>query len=390
VRGSEAEEEWQEVDWVTWSTGELSVDGDSFLLVFKPAATGSAVKAKPLGNLIRATTTGGDGDGQRTLVVSTSDAVHGQYRFTFSDVRFAVDFKNLADAVEAAHAAAVRKGAEASARSSSGHLSQRAAQLETAIQEKYAGSLPLIFGASDLYGPAPGDASGSEVLLGRGAVVLLDPEEECRTIGEYKLLFFSEDEGASKPTKSFPIGPRMSLKRQQPDADDADGPAAMFEFRAGPGLPVHSICFDEAATAATFARDFRVRSRLMDISLKTAKGQHAVNEVRDELRELRRQSVGARLWRLLCLIMVLLLVAVVARVGLLYSEQPGKAPEAYLEQVKKDLTNVGHASHTVVVAAGSKVCELAVGAVPAADLQKCLAVGGVSQVHECVEQLVSR
>jgi hypothetical protein len=384
VRGSEAEEEWQEVDWVTWSTGDVTVDADSFLLVFRPSGTG--VKSKPLGNLVRASTVGGSDDTQRTLVVSTSDAVSGQYRFTFSSARDFSEFKKLADAVEAAHAAAVAKGAQASTRSSSGSVGAK--QLATAIQDKYAGRWPLVFGPSDLYGPSPGGAAGSEVLLGRGAMVLLDPEEDSRTVGQYSLLFFGEDEGASHPVKSFPIGPGMTLRRREADPEDADEPAVMFELRTARDMPVYEASFDDVATAATFARDFRVRARLMDVSLKTAKGQRAVNEARGELKDLQRKSFGARLWRFACLLVILLLVAVIARAAMLFQE-PGKGPEQIAEQLKKDSANAARVAYTAVSSAGQKACELVGGSVSTATLQKCLAVGGVSQVRECVEDLIS-
>lgn len=389
VRGSEAEEEWQEVDWVTWSTGEVSVDLESFLLVFRPAGSASSVKLKPLGNLRRAGTVGDDDDAQRTLVVTTDDVVHGQYRFTFEQATAAADFKRLADKAEAAHAAAVRRGAEASSRSSGGN--QRAIQLTTSIQEKYAGRWPVIFGCSELYGPSPGgDADACEVLLARGVVVLLDPEEACKTIGEYSLLFFGLDEGASHPVKTFPIGPRMALKRYVDPEETSLGASFFFKFRAARDTPVHMLSFDDEATAATFGRDFRVRSRLMDVAGKTAQGKHAVDEVRNELLEFKRKTVGARLARFLKFLVLLLLAAMIVRVVLIWKMQLAKEPNDYLQIIKKDLTNAGRVSRSVVTGVGSKACALATGSVSASDLQNCLAVGGVSKVHECVVGLVER
>jgi len=376
VRGSEAEEEWQEVDWQHLSSGEMSVEGDSFLLVFKPEG-----KAKALGNLIRA----GTSEDERTLVVTTDDAITKLYRFTFSSVQGATDFLQLAGRAEAAFAATAHRGAEASA---PGRANPRAAELAKAIQEKYVGQWPLVFGSMELYGPDPSSGgAGSEVLLGSGALVLLDPEDEPNRVGQYSLLFFGEDEGASHPVTSFPIGPKMMLTRQKPDVEDCDGPAATFELVAGAGLPVHSIAFDEAATAAAFARDFRVRSRLMDVSLKTVKGKQATNQARDELKELRRQSLGARLRRYMTVLVVLFLFGIVARVGMLYAETSSQAPEMYVQQVTKDLGNIGQISHSVAMYAGTKVCSLAVGAVAVVDLQKCIILKQ-AQVRECVAKLM--
>ena len=99
VRGSEAEDKWQEVEWVPWSSGDLSVDTGSSLLIFNPS--GSEVTAKPLGNLVRASTVGDDS--QCELVISSTDAVHPSLRLTFVSALDAREFLNLADAVEAAN-----------------------------------------------------------------------------------------------------------------------------------------------------------------------------------------------------------------------------------------------------------------------------------------------
>ncbi|CAE8723067.1 unnamed protein product, partial [Polarella glacialis] len=106
VRGSEAEEEWQEVDWVVWSSGDVSVDAESFLLVFKPTGGGS-VKAKPLGSLIRAAAvTGNSTDEQpKTFIVTTSESLHRMYRLTFASAKPAAEFSRIAERAEAAHEA---------------------------------------------------------------------------------------------------------------------------------------------------------------------------------------------------------------------------------------------------------------------------------------------
>jgi hypothetical protein len=265
----------------------------------------------------------------------------------------------------------------------------RLQRLSGAIQDKYPGRWPLTYAGAQLFGPASNaDPAADMVLLGFGVAVLLDPADDGGRVGEYSLLFFGEDEGASQAVRTFPIGPRMSLKHAAPDEHEDDGPAVTFDLNLGRNLPAHSLAFDEAAVAAAFSRDFRVRSRLMDISLKTAKGQNAVSEANEELRELRSKSLGARLWRTFCLLMLLLVVAIVGRVGMLYSQTPGKAPEIYMQQVQKDLKHAVHISQTFVSTAGAEVCKLVAGTVSSADLKACLEVGGVSQVRECVSELV--
>jgi len=216
VRGSEAEEEWQEIDWVSWSTGELTVDGDSFLLVFKPS--GGSVKAKPLGSLIRASAVEGQRE-SRTLIVTTSDTLHRMYRLTFQSAQHAQEFCRLAESAEKTYDASSAMGKD----SASARTVESAAEskLEADIREKLAGRWPLVFSGAELYGHSAGGEAGSEVLLGRGAFVLLDPAEGTRTVGSYELLFYGMDEGAREPVKRFAIGPAMALARQkQPAADD--------------------------------------------------------------------------------------------------------------------------------------------------------------------------
>jgi len=240
----------------------------------------------------------------------------------------------------------------------------------------------------------------SEVCIGSGALVLLDPDEEesSKCIGQYSLLFYDFEDGAtSTARKHFPIGPRMMLKRKPGEdashgssgsTQDPDVPLISFEFRQAPGMPVHTLSFDDALTASNFSRDFRVRSRLMDVSLQTAKGKHAVNEAQNEIQKLRQRSFRARVLYFFRLALLLMLVVTTVRVIQLYSQKPGKAPAQYLQQVTKDVAYAAQTSRVAAMAVGSKVCELAVGAVSTTDLQRCLAAGGVSKVRECVADLV--
>lgn len=389
VRGSEAEEEWQEVDWVTWSTGELTVDGDSFLLVFKPSGA-SNVKPKPLGSLLRASAVSASDREGLTFVVTTSDALHRLLRCTFQSAHHATDFARLATAAEAANAVA-----DSAPDSGRGDGSAEAdARLEAEIREKFAGRCPLVFTGVELFGPDPKSQGGDEVLLGHGAAVLLDPAEDCKSVGCYELLFFGEDEGAKEAIKRFQIGPKMSLAKQATDAEDEDGPAAAFALSAGvQGVPAHSITFESANVAAAFARDFRVRQRLMDMSLKTVKRGHAADALRGEVEGLKRQTLAARLQRLLCFIVLFLALAVGARLASLYAKDKGSRPPAeYVAELGRDARVALQLSRTAVVSVGSKACEAAFGSVPAVDVRRCAALsdGGKSatRVARCLEALV--
>lgn len=59
-------------------------------------------------------------------------------------------------------------------------------------------------------------------------------------------------------------------------------------------MEAHSLCFEapravfapvfkDRQTAGHFLRDFRVRSRLMDVSLKTVRGRAAAHDLRKDL-----------------------------------------------------------------------------------------------------------
>jgi hypothetical protein len=374
VRGSEAEEEWQEVDWVRWDQGELTVDGEGFLMVFKPS--GGKVKPIPMGNLIGAALAGDSDDSQRTLVVNASDATYRQVRISFETAQKAAEFQELGQRAQAVHA-------DASDRDEAPGMADAVlvSELISALKEKYSARCPLIFDGADLYGPAENaDHEGTENLLGSGAIMLLDPEESEDKVGQYSLLFF---EDSSKPLKTFTIGPQM-LKRV---ADEEDGPGACFEFRST-GVAVHQLAFSDVDTALSFARDFRVRAKLMDVALKTVSRGRQVQEARGKVDELRRNSLQARLFRFFCAMLVLLLVGVTIRVALLYKLHPGKAPKEYLAILVEECFHVLQLLRSTFSSAGSQVCEVAFGAIAAPQLQRCLELGGVSKINECVTALL--
>merc|ERR1719359_1810067 len=129
----------------------------------------------------------------------------------------------------------------------------------------------------------------------------------------------------------------------------------------------------------------------MDVSLKTAKGKRAVNEVRGEIAELKRRSLSARLARFAGWLVLLISVAVCVRAGMLYQQQPQKdhlSKSDYItKQLKQDVELATRILHTFASTASTKACEMVGGMVSTVSLEKCLAVGGVSQVRECVAKL---
>lgn len=384
VRGAEAEEEWQEIDWTTWTSGSLEVDADSFLLTFKPSQ-GGAVKAKPLGGLIRATAVDGDEEA-KTLIATTTESCHRSLRLTFPTAEDATRFGQVAQRAEAAHEASMKlRGTHGV----SDALETNAA-LERDIRSKLAGKWPIVFAGAELYCPDPNGPGTNEVLLGRGAAVLLDPPEDSRTVGNYELVFYGEDEGTDRPLKKIAIGPRMMLKRQANDDDDEDGPAATF-LLTGQSIPQHTICFEETEVACKFARDFRVRCKLLDISLKTVKGQQSAESLREEIAGMKHRSLAARLVRAFRSFMLLLMLLVIARAVMLYSQDAKKRhPREYLQEVSKDFRRVAQLSLTGLQSAGAQACEVAVGSVSTESIRLCSEESKVSDMRRCLNSLIAR
>jgi len=388
------------VDWVTWSTGELTVDADSFLLVFKPSAAGGgggSVKAKPLGALVRSSPVQSQEGEGRTLVVTTSDALSNLYRLTFQSTRHAGDFSKLADQAEAAHDAAVASGGltEATSAEAAAAAAEAASRLEATIRASLAssGAPPLVFGGAELSGPDPSFPDGGEVLLGRGAVVILDPADEGH-VGRYELLFYSEDEADGAAVWRSALGPKSTARRVQVEAS-ADGPAASLQLRVREG-EVHTLSFDDAPLADAFARDFRVRQRVMELASRTAKGAKAKNELLGEIEGMKRRSLGARVSQFFGLLIVVVVIAVVSRLAMLYSEDKGaRPPAAYLQTLAQEAQTAVRLSRALVWNIGAKACENLVGAIPAPSLQRCLAAGeaassdttGYLALRHCLEKL---
>lgn len=359
-----------------WSTGELTIDSGSFQAVFKVTSVGDALAAKPLGCLTRASAVGPD----NTFVVWTSDSLHQVYRFAFSTERDAEGFAGVAQ--RAATAAQIRL---TDMPETCEDVLLQAAELEKTIRAALPERWPLTFPGVELFGPDPAGEPGSEVLLVHGVAVLLDPpSDNSGVIGTYELLFYSFDEGAQKAACRFTIGPRTRLSQCD---EDSDGPVS-FDFRVTPGVPKHMLAFEEPAVAATFARDFRVRQRLMELSLKTAKGMRSVKEARGELEELRRQSLSASVVRLVSFFLMLVCLACVVRFSMLFYTNRTTPPREHAIAVLAEARLLLASFKRETLAMGSSVCERIVGSVPAADLQRCVSLVSPHQVVECAVALV--
>lgn len=369
VRGSEAEEEWQEVDWVQWTTGELNVDGESLLLVFKPETKGAAVKPKPLGVLIRASAVVTDRDG-RTLAIATSDSLHNLYRLTFTS---AADCQTFADLAELAESRFVSTPDATSGAGANTASAVQAALLESSIKGAFADKCPLVQTGVELYGPDPRNAEGGEVLLGRGAAVLLDPVGIKIPAGAYELFFVDEDEGVKRPIH-LDIGPKMQVRAQKPEDEDEGGPAAML-LLCSPTETSYTLAFDTASSAGDFERDLRLRMRC----LRLLAGKGGARDLSS-----RGRGSSGRCSRFLLFLLSILMVAAVARLVLLMRAEPGRPPRVYVDALVTD----ARGSLSSLQDAGSMACAAFTGAVPRAELRACTALDRPS-AWRCVESLAN-
>lgn len=364
IRGSEAEEEWQEVDWVTWSAGELNVDRESLLLVFKPESKSGVVQAKPLGVLVRASVVTPNQDG-RTLAIVTSDSLQNRYRLTFASASDCQTFSVLAKIAEERGASTVEPASNAGTAPA-----VQAALLEAAIKGGFPGTFPLVQCGVELYGPDPRNSEGAEVLLGRGAAVLLDPVGT--KIGTYELLFIDEEEGVKRPI-TLDMGPNMQLRAQTPEEQDEDGPAAMLVFTSANGPP-HTLAFDTALSAGDFERDLRLRMRCL--RLLTAPGSQRAST----------RPAGLSFGFVRQLALLLILVAALVRLALLVRASPGRPPRLYLEDLVADAHGIASSLQGLFASAGSSACAVLTGAVPRAELRACTSLDRPA-AWRCVESL---
>lgn len=273
------------------------------------------------------------------------------------------------------------------------------------ICERHPGTCPLIFGCVDLCGPDPNGDEGSEVLWGRGAVVVLDPPPESVRVGSYELLFY--DENYAAPMVRLLIGPRLKLEPQR-EVGYLDGRASTAPRRfssdgrrttlAGgiptsfnmvvPGSPLYGLTFDSELDATSFMRDLSVRQRLVALSLKTSRGWRTVEELQDELSEMRRQGLIATTWRLVYQGVLLLVISWLVYVCALYSqtyEQP---------LVDVAITALGDASSAAsallawVADIGTATCGFIANATPTVDVHRCALLPEASEVADCTRALV--
>jgi len=263
------------------------------------------------------------------------------------------------------------------------------------LNDRHAGMWPIIHGTVELYGPDPRIGGETEVLLGRGALVLLDSQESSR-VGCYELLFY--DESYVAPILRLPMGPRLKLAAQPMTPNG--GSDARRQTMGGPLLTMRpsfdlsipgggpwGVVFDLEADAMAFARDFAVRYRLVALSVKTTRGWRTVRDLQDEIMEMRRRGLLASLERFFFQALFLICISLLVYACALYSNDSSRpildvAVAAITDAWVAFTTSVGWASDL-----GATACGLLTPVVPIAEVQRCLAPSQ-ADVRPCMANLV--
>lgn len=354
--------------WVPWSRGDLHLDIASFAMVFSPI--GNCV-SKPLGCLMGATMVEEQGHNARTYVIQTNDPMHN---------RLMVELSSDANTFESvARSAELNVARRCASRASMGACTVVAddgnsSTLHRSIREQHSDRPSLIFDGAELYGPDPYGQVGSEVLIARGCVVLVDPPAGSK-VGAYEILFYEEPWA---PVMRTPIGPRTILM-EQPTSED--GPALVFDFSAH-GEPGWSIAFDRRAEGTAFARDFQVRQQLLLMAFKTSRGGQLAEKLQEELLHLRRSGVVAiAQWLIVRAVMTFLLAFIVHGVFLLWADPHPSISDAASLAWQDILHNTQMASQ-----AGCQI--FAPTMVPEPDVKKCIMLSDNADVRNCLSELV--
>jgi len=408
-------EAWSSTPWIDWCTGELRIDRTSLIMVFSPGGCG-ALTAKPLGCLLSAAATENPAghSGQPAFVASTNDSVHSIIRFTFAHADDAVAFAAIAQSAETSsmilcQGSGSRRSTMAAGRRSSiaGCFRDDVAweTLHAHLSQQFPGQLPVVFGGSELFGPDPHGDIGSEVLLGRGAVVLVDPNNGCR-VGAYELFFY--EEGNQQPCLRLPVGPRTRLIRQpddtlggsdrlslashRPSFCGSDGKGA---YRATaytllcPGVSGWTLAFDSENEAASFERDFSVRQRLVALSLKTSQGWRFADSLHGELMDLRRSGLLLMLRQLLQRALVLVILLIFLYAAMLFSSSPNKSLADVTAQTLNDAVAVAQFFVGRAAEAGTMTCGVFTEAISASEVRRCADLPFAEDAQTCIARLVS-
>eukprot|EP00418_Pyrodinium_bahamense_P029737 CAMPEP_0179145980 /NCGR_PEP_ID=MMETSP0796-20121207/70467_1 /TAXON_ID=73915 /ORGANISM="Pyrodinium bahamense, Strain pbaha01" /LENGTH=696 /DNA_ID=CAMNT_0020846423 /DNA_START=99 /DNA_END=2186 /DNA_ORIENTATION=- len=128
---------------------------------------------------------------------------------------------------------------------------------------------PLLYPRVELH--AALDSGSDEVLIGNACIVLVDSQDAdgvgCYTIAVFLL---KKDSSPQDPLFKVPIGPMTRLAREKVGKTGDHG-CSNTALRLTSGANSWLLLFPGSHEASAFARDFRVRSQLMKLSLKVSR-----------------------------------------------------------------------------------------------------------------------
>lgn len=412
---------WQKANWIMWSKCDLRIDTASFAIICSPTGNGN-LTPKPFGCLTSATIVATGDSGLNTFIADTNDPVHGLIRLDFQSLTDEESFAALAQMAETSNSGRFpggggnggekRRSSMGMGRRSSIGLSRMGDSVSEALKaqifERHPSVCPLVYSGAELYGPDPQGDQGSEVLLAHGAAVLLDSQESVR-VGTYEMLFY--DESYAAPMLRLPVGPRMRLERQKEASPDVGGRLSMGTRRSSIGLSGRAslgglngpsnffnlvvpgggpwgLSFDLEVDAAGFERDLLVRQRLVAVSLKTSRSWRTVEELQDELVEMRRRGFFATMRRLLFQAFIFISISFAVYVGVLYLREPERHPTEHAVAAVDDVGGAVLAAGAWAADFGMATCTLFVRAIPAADLEKCVGMAEAQEARSCAAGLV--
>lgn len=345
VRGVEVEEEWQEVDWVTGSIGDVIVYNTSFQVVFKSSQSPNA--EEKLGRLINASVVSEE-DGGRILVVTVFNTLNKFFRFTFQSAQYANEFLSVAQAGEVAFdkLRASKSDRDDCARSIAG--------LNHSLNEKLGESWPLFYSGAELYSLAH-ESNEKKALFKSSTLVLIDMPDGGKGVGTYELRFYpSEDfDLTSEPCLSLFIGSDTSLKMKGKTCEDD---TAMVSFELTVKSARYILAFVGESTSGAFLRDFRVRQQLMQLSSHMAISRHGGVHQGGQVRGFSCRSLCSCLTWTVILIGILLLVFIAGSLHLEGEFPSGRYAQAllgeFLEAVRslqRTATAACHSDHATGV-----------------------------------------
>lgn len=390
--------DWRSLNWVVWSTGELRVDSSTFALVFLPGGPlRGNLSAKPLGCLLSAAPTLAE-SGLRTFMAKTNDPVHGMMCLSFRSTADEEAFVNLARSAEVSPACC---GYAPSTRSSSMSavevLQDDAAtqKLVAAIRSEHPARCPAVYPGAEIYGPDPFGEQGSEVLLGRGAMVLLDPVDDGR-VGAYELLFYEEGDG--RAILKVPISARTSVTPQPQEAFSRLSVSRRLSCRPCMGasfdFSVHgergwAVAFDTEEDGEAFARDLKVRNRVLALSGRTSHSQRLLSGLQDDLFKLQQFGLVATLRGWLVHVLLCAVLVLAGYTAILYNESPQRSLADIAQDAFSDAAMAAVGIGGLALDAGAGICQLFVRTPPAHSLEHCLSLPDTTgELRSCVAVLL--